>query len=589
MATISQEVIGTKAALDEIETRMAAYRQALLSRMGGKTSIYTADVVPVSCGEIDLVEALISGLATRVFGTAPEEGVWTSLKLYCDRNHVEVSDNLTQHDAEYCRWALLWVQKSRLYLTTIAAAASVVDSSSNVSGSSISKNSSDLAQLRSHPRTDFGQYFGQLILRPLEDGRRMQLTEVFGFNDANDVRWIVPKDAVIDGASIPSSLWSVLGGPFEGLYRDASVVHDYYCSVRLKPWRQVHRVFYDAMRASGVSELRAKVMYAAVRFGGPRWSDMDIANNKVPRVDQNGLNFSINHTRFDKDVYKTIRVGQETLEEVAESDEFLGGISTEALLHLGPLEEVFATYEPSLTELERAIDNAVSLVDIATRSEPSQRVVESGSLTQDDGNVEIKSHSAFDDNAKAAVDIDPSRMEHVEFRDAALEAAIRKKMNQHGGPITIGQMRDLEGLDLRDEPIQDISDLELCTNLRFLSIERTEVRNLGPISKLDLLETLSVNCTPVADLTPIIALTNLRDLFVGKTNVSDLSPLVSLRKLRLLSLAFSPVSDILPLVDLRSNGGLNKGTVYLWSTPLTDYSRHIHIPRLRELDVEVSF
>src|ERR1041385_4295059 len=51
---------------------------------------------------------------------------------------------------------------------------------------------------------------------------------------------------VIDGASIPQPLWSFMGGPYEGKYLAASVVHDYYCSTRLEPWRDVHRMFYEA-------------------------------------------------------------------------------------------------------------------------------------------------------------------------------------------------------------------------------------------------------------------------------------------------------------------------------------------------------
>lgn len=57
------------------------------------------------------------------------------------------------------------------------------------------------------------------------------------------------------------------------MYRDASVIHDVACVARTRPWREVHETFYFAMRASGVGEVQAKVMYAAVYHFGPRWPD----------------------------------------------------------------------------------------------------------------------------------------------------------------------------------------------------------------------------------------------------------------------------------------------------------------------------
>jgi hypothetical protein len=76
-----------------------------------------------------------------------------------------------------------------------------------------------------------GRYDGEAVVRLLDDGRRVQLVEDFGFIDQADARWDVPKGAIVDGASIPQPLWSIIGGPFEGRYRDASIVHDWYCDM----------------------------------------------------------------------------------------------------------------------------------------------------------------------------------------------------------------------------------------------------------------------------------------------------------------------------------------------------------------------
>jgi len=99
----------------------------------------------------------------------------------------------------------------------------------------------------------------------------MRLLERFVYVDPSCKSWLAPAGAVVDGASIPQVAWSVIGGPFEGKYRDASVIHDVACSEKKASWQEVHLVFYYAMLARNVEILRAKVMYAAVYHFGPRW------------------------------------------------------------------------------------------------------------------------------------------------------------------------------------------------------------------------------------------------------------------------------------------------------------------------------
>lgn len=111
-----------------------------------------------------------------------------------------------------------------------------------------------------------------------DDGRHMQLNAPFAFVDGTEERWDVPNGTRIDGASIPRMLWSITGSPYDGKYRDASVVHDFYCSVRARPCEATHLMFHEAMLVSGVSPRKAAIMYAAVRYAGPRWSEMDIYN-----------------------------------------------------------------------------------------------------------------------------------------------------------------------------------------------------------------------------------------------------------------------------------------------------------------------
>lgn len=120
-----------------------------------------------------------------------------------------------------------------------------------------------------------GAYTGQLKVMFLEpktpDDRSVQILEPFGYQDTKGVAWEVPAGFVSDGASIPWGLWSFIGGPFDGPYREAAVLHDYYCSKRDRTWEEVHGMFLEAALRRGVSESTAQTMYAGILYGGPRW------------------------------------------------------------------------------------------------------------------------------------------------------------------------------------------------------------------------------------------------------------------------------------------------------------------------------
>ncbi len=122
--------------------------------------------------------------------------------------------------------------------------------------------------------TSAGDFHGRVVVQWLEedgDDREMQLLEGFSFTDDAGKVWLVPEGARINGASIPRLFWNVIGPPFVGDYRRASVIHDHYCDTKTEPWEKVHEMFYEASIAGGVPEARAKVMYAAIYAGGPRW------------------------------------------------------------------------------------------------------------------------------------------------------------------------------------------------------------------------------------------------------------------------------------------------------------------------------
>ncbi len=104
------------------------------------------------------------------------------------------------------------------------------------------------------------------------EDRKMELLAPFAFIDSADVRWKAETGDTIDGASIPAAIWSkLIGTPFIGDYRRASVVHDVACTKKLRTSKEAHRMFYEAMLADGTDKSRAKMFYLAVRLFGPRW------------------------------------------------------------------------------------------------------------------------------------------------------------------------------------------------------------------------------------------------------------------------------------------------------------------------------
>lgn len=99
----------------------------------------------------------------------------------------------------------------------------------------------------------------------------------------------VPAGTITDIASIPRLLWGLLGLRPDGLHRAAALVHDRLCArkgrtspIILAPdsrvvWTytlnsdETHALFREMLKASGVSERRANLLWWAVRLFGPRW------------------------------------------------------------------------------------------------------------------------------------------------------------------------------------------------------------------------------------------------------------------------------------------------------------------------------
>lgn len=117
----------------------------------------------------------------------------------------------------------------------------------------------------------------RLKARPLPFFRTAKAIE---FVDARPVKWVAPSNTLTDGASIPALFHAAVGTPRSKEFLSAATLHDAYCGIGNESlpqyhsdrWQNVHRMFYDALRVGGTPPKKAKIMYAAVYLGGPRWA-----------------------------------------------------------------------------------------------------------------------------------------------------------------------------------------------------------------------------------------------------------------------------------------------------------------------------
>ncbi|MCC1491734.1 DUF1353 domain-containing protein [Cognatishimia sp. F0-27] len=111
----------------------------------------------------------------------------------------------------------------------------------------------------------------------------MPTTKPLSFIDARGMDWTAPPKTLTDGASIPSVFEPLVGDRQSREYLLAAALHDAYTGVgneqletyQTRRWQDVHAMFYDALLVAGTPPTRAKLLYAAVYLGGPRWNDPD--------------------------------------------------------------------------------------------------------------------------------------------------------------------------------------------------------------------------------------------------------------------------------------------------------------------------
>jgi hypothetical protein len=144
---------------------------------------------------------------------------------------------------------------------------------------------------------EWGKFPASAKVELLDDGRQLKLLEDFVYLDPRGRAWTANKDSVVNGASIPRVFWTITGGPLEGKYRNASIVHDEWCVRMTETSEKVHLMFYEACRCGGVPEYQAKLLYAAVCHFGPKWTLEQVSEERMS-VGSDGKTESIIVTRM---------------------------------------------------------------------------------------------------------------------------------------------------------------------------------------------------------------------------------------------------------------------------------------------------
>lgn len=183
--------------------------------------------------------------------------------------------------------------------------------------------------------TDHNCFTGNFgLVDILGDPQHKLLKEDFGYIDPDGLGWQTNKGTKTDGASIPPLLQTFVGSPWEDGYIRAAVIHDWYCDRHVRPFKATHRVFYNALIASGLNAAKAKLIFYAVYTFGPSWGYPE--PGKKCSITENCIQMTENGAPFIErpDRYSDLTNISElkALDAVIEVAELTDGLSLEQLM-----------------------------------------------------------------------------------------------------------------------------------------------------------------------------------------------------------------------------------------------------------------
>ena len=192
--------------------------------------------------------------------------------------------------------------------------------------------------------------------------------------------------------------------------------------------------------------------------------------------------------------------------------------------------------------------------------------------------------------------------ETVIIPDPNLRAAIEEELGKvQGATITKTDMLRLTRLYAGERSIQDLTGLELATNLSSLSLNGNRINsNISPLAGLTKLTYLQLHYHQLSDISPLAGLKNLRHLSLISNQITDISSLAGLTNLTYLDLKYNQITDISPLAgltkldslalhrnqitDISPLAGLTKlDSLHLYDNQITDISPLAGLTKLDSL------
>lgn len=91
----------------------------------------------------------------------------------------------------------------------------------------------------------------------------------------DDIKITVKKGYKTDGASIPRAFYTIVGCPLMGLYVGSAIIHDALYDSQLLSKEESDALFLQMLADNGVSKLKQKLMYWAVKYlGNSYWKNV---------------------------------------------------------------------------------------------------------------------------------------------------------------------------------------------------------------------------------------------------------------------------------------------------------------------------
>ena len=133
----------------------------------------------------------------------------------------------------------------------------------------------------------------------------------------------------------------------------------------------------------------------------------------------------------------------------------------------------------------------------------------------------------------------------------------------------LGELTNLEDLNISSNEISDISVLASLRNLTSLDISNNNIMDVSPLTSPSLsgLTRLNISNNNISDVFALYSLTNLEYLRMGSNQITDIQPIGSLTNLKNLSMEKNPISDISALASLT-----NLTNIYAYDCSISDIS-----------------